>query len=238
MDPQIKNVIRIKLVSIEFPNVFYTFSPGNTQFSLSVSGTSTPVLIDSGNYTMMTIQAAIQDSLDVAMSVLGITGLAIQIDPASGLVTISADSEFSMDFTASTFGRALGFNKNTYSGEFIYTGESTLNIYGEQYVLFQLNDFNNVEQRMKDKNIVMAFAKIVLKSGKFAVNYDDSSNFLTKEIIFTQPNNLSQLTIIFRDAYGSVINNGGINISFALEVTEVMNCKLYDYYRNYLLAKN
>jgi len=242
MDPQIKNVIRIKLVSIEFPNVFYTFSQsrGNTQFSVSIGGSSVPILIDDGNYSMTTIQTAIQASLDIASPLLGIPspGLAIAVDPYNGRVSISAPVTFTLDFGGYTLGRALGFNGGIYSGTLSYTGESTLDIYGEQYALFQLNDFNNVEQRMKDKNIVMAFAKIILKSGKFAVNYDDSSNLLTKEIIFAQPNNLSQLTIIFRDAYGGIINNGGIHISFALEVTEVMNCKLYDYYRNYLLAKN
>jgi hypothetical protein len=249
MDPQIKNIIRIKLVSIEFPNVFYTFSQhlGNTRFTIKYGALTAPITIEDGNYTPTDIQTAIQAKLVVATGLLSIPapGLVMAIDGYSSLVTITAPVVFSLDFTpslatnynSSGLGWNLGFTKCIYTGATSYTGESVIDMFGEQYVLFQLNGFNNVEQRMKDKNIIPAFAKIVFKSTKFSMNYDDSSNFLTKEIIFAQPHNLSQLTVSFVDAYGTVINNDGLHISFALEVTEVMNCKLYDYYRNYLLQQ-
>lgn len=249
MDPQIKNIIRIKLVSIEFPNVFYTFSEhlGNTRFTIKYGALTAPVIIEGGNYTPTDIQTAIQAKLVVATGLLGIPapGLAIAIDNYSATTKITAPVVFSIDFTPPTtinynfsgLGWNLGFTKCIYSGASSYTGESVIDMFGEQYVLFQLNGFNNVEHRMKDKNIIPAFAKLIFKSTKFEMNYDDSSNFLTKEIIFAQPHNLSQLTVSFVDAYGTVIDNDGLHISFALEVTEVMNCKLYDYYRNYLLQQ-
>jgi hypothetical protein len=249
LDPQIKNIIRIKLASIEFPNIFYTFSDeqGNTRFIITYNGISAPVIIQDGNYSISDIQIAIQTKLNVATSFLGVPapGFILTIDAFNGSVTITAPVVFSLDFTppvttnynTSGLGGNLGFKNCIYSGALTYTGESIINIFGEQYVLFQLNDYNNVEQRMKDKNIIPAFAKIILKSSKFSVNYDDPSNYLTKEIIFAQPHNLSLLSVSFTDAYGTVINNDGVHISFALEITEVMNAKLYDYYRNYLLEK-
>jgi hypothetical protein len=249
LNPQFKNVLRIKLASVEIPNIFYTFADnlGNTAFKVIANNMSAPVVITPGNYAVSDLQTIIQAKLNVATTMLGIPapGLKITVDGQSGLVTFSSPVVFSIDFTppsgtnfnASGLGWNLGFKNPMYFNALVFTGESCIDMFGEQYVLFQLNGYNNVEQRMKDKNFITAFAKIILRSSKFTVNYDDSSNFLTKEIIFPQPQNLSLLTVAFRDSYGNIINNNGVTISFALEITEVMNCKLYDYYRNYLIER-
>jgi PDZ domain len=247
LQPQFKNVIRIRLASIEFPNIFYTFARylGNITFSLIYSGNKLPVTIDEGNYTVTDLQSTIQTKFNVYNTLYSIPGLGfrIAIDSFTGLVTISSTVTFGIDFTPpvdtnynySGIGWNLGFRQLIYSGSTSYTSEAIIDVFGEQYILFRLNDFNNVEQRLADKTIITAFAKIILRAGKFTMAYDDSSNFVTKEIVFPQPQNLSQLQVSFTDAYGTVIDNDGIHVSFALEVTEVMNCKLYDYYRNYLL---
>jgi hypothetical protein len=36
------------------------------------------------------------------------------------------------------------------------------------------------------------------------------------------------------DPYGKIIDLNGLNMSMSLEITEVMNTKMYEFYRNYI----
>jgi hypothetical protein len=38
------------------------------------------------------------------------------------------------------------------------------------------------------------------------------------------------------DPYGDVIDLNCMDFSFSIEITEVLNIKLYDFYRNYILT--
>ena len=51
---------------------------------------------------------------------------------------------------------------------------------------------------------------------------------------FPSPVDLTVLNIRLVDAYGEVIDMNGVDYSFTLEITEVLNVKLYDFYRNYI----
>jgi hypothetical protein len=68
------------------------------------------------------------------------------------------------------------------------------------------------------------------------VIYDDGSTLLSNEIIFPSPVDINFLNIKLVDPYGEVIDLVGMNFSFSLEITEVLNTKLYDFYRNYIWA--
>ena len=80
----------------------------------------------------------------------------------------------------------------------------------------------------------MIITKIVIRDDKFAVIYDDGSSLLSNEIIFPSPTDLKYLNVSLVDPYGDVIDLNCMNFSFSIEITEVLNTSLYDFYRNYI----
>ena len=248
--PPIKNVIRIRMASIELQNTFYTFTTlrGNTSLRLlcASEGTDYTFDISEGNYTPQQLVTAIKTKMDVG----GLTPhYDISLNPINGLVTINntTATAFTMDFSTTYpaavpfhWGLAynLGFRKQTYSDAVTYTSESVINTNPDPYIFLQINDFNNVEQQLYKGEKLEAFAKIILTNGKFTETFDDTRNFLTKEIIFSQPTNISNLEIRLVDRYGNPIQTPLSEWSMALEVTDVMNGRLYDFYRNYLFKRD
>ena len=77
-------------------------------------------------------------------------------------------------------------------------------------------------------------AKIVVREDKNMVIYDDFGSCITNEIVFPQPQDLTILNITLKDPYGGIVDLNGLDYSFTLEITEVLNTRLYDFYRNYI----
>ena len=57
---------------------------------------------------------------------------------------------------------------------------------------------------------------------------------MSNEIVFPSPTDLKILQIKLLDPYGEVVDLNCMNFSFSLEITEVLNTALYDFYRNYI----
>ena len=137
----IKNVISVKLTSVEFPNSFYAFSyeRGNTSFLMtypsgSTDPTSTQIIIindgnwDSTNYPSTTalvteVYRAINTTFTNALGV-AIGGLSVTVSSITGKVTISANQKFDINFRAGAFSSrlkdfGLGYNLG-------FTGSPTL----------------------------------------------------------------------------------------------------------------
>ena len=121
----IKNVISLKLTSVEFPNSFYAFSysRGNTSFLMTYpSGSTDPdatqVIIindgnwDSTNYPSTTalvteVYRAINSTFSAVRGGVGITGLSVTVNSVTGKVTISASQPFDINFRAGAFSSRL-----------------------------------------------------------------------------------------------------------------------------------
>jgi hypothetical protein len=52
--------------------------------------------------------------------------------------------------------------------------------------------------------------------------------------VFPQPQDLTVLQLTLRDPYGGYIDLNGLDYSITIEITEVLNTRLYDFYRNYI----
>lgn len=246
----IKNVIRIRMASVELNNTFYVFSKHRDNLSIrlicDLAGTDYTFVISPGNYTATGIIKAIQDQFDAPGLV---PHYRIVLNSNNGRITIQNDSSliFTMDFRTESneykhifWGLAynIGFRSKYYSTMFSYTSESIIDVVVDQYLFLRVNNYNNVEQSLKDGGIFTAFAKLILKDGKFTKLFDDTANVLTKEIIFAQPTDIRKFEIQLVDKYGEIVNNLDTNWSIAFEVTEVMNGRLYDFYRNYLFKRD
>lgn len=111
----INNAISVRMSSLEFPNVFYTFSEalGNTSFYITVPSCSTNVMnrrlikIDDGNYTDISLCSAVEELLNNAVSSINSTPNA---DPITTAFTVLID----------------GGNATTASSSFVSTGRATI----------------------------------------------------------------------------------------------------------------
>ncbi len=248
--PPIKNAIRIRMASIELNNTFYIFSALKQNITLRlicpIAGTDYTFTITPGNYSATGLVKAIQDQFNVAGIV---PRYSISLDTITGKITITNATSvfFIMDFRTDSnackfqfWGLAynLGFRMKYYSDAASYTSESIIDVIVDQYIFLQVNDYANVEQHLKSGEKFTAFAKLILKDGKFTKVFDNTSNFLTKELIFSQPTDISILKLRLVDKYGETIRNLDSEWSVAFEVTDVMNGRLYDFYRNYLFRQS
>lgn len=270
-----KNVIRLRVSSVEIPNTFYTFSLAhqNTSFSVATRdimgiSRSMTVLIPDGNYTANELLTTIQDQFDaVFRDLYGIfleitlnvstakititnTGLANYPPPSGAVPTANAEpttytfvvSPPSIYNNSQGLGYNLGFRQNTVSGILDTTGAlntyvaeavSVINVIGDTYLLLGVNDLHTVEHKTKT-NYLQTLAKIVVREDKNMVIYDDYGCCITNEIVFPQPQDLSVLQVSLRDPYGGYIDLNGLDYSITIEITEVLNTRLYDFYRNYI----
>lgn len=239
----IRNVISIRLASIEFPNLFYAFSKAKNNISFIISNfTISPykIEIQEGNY----ISGQMLNELNSKFSALNIaTGLLItaSFNSISGKITLSSPVNFDIDFTSdnalginSSLGRYLGFIEKTYIGSNSYTGEGILDVIGDPYVYIRINDYGDLMTQFNDKNIL---GKVILKELKNIMIFDDSSNYVTKQYLFKNPQTINRLNIEIIDQYGKIIDMVNMNYSLTLEFKIVLdNTKMSGVY--YDDAKN
>jgi hypothetical protein len=74
---------------------------------------------------------------------------------------------------------------------------------------------------------MFAFAKILVDVPKNSVIFDNGTNVITKEYFFHQPTNIQSVPVQVLDAYGNIVDLNGLNFSFTLELTEVVDHALY-----------
>lgn len=263
---RVKNVVSVRLSSIEIPNTWYTFANcrGNISFVISTS-TQNPdgtystkaftVTIPEGNYSLDTnLDNCLQTVLATAMNT-AVPGkqFSVVLNSISGLITISANDEFTLDFTSGPFaGRidnwGLGYNLGFRDGPPPYgnftstrvtpyaesvTAVALPDILGSNYVFLSLNaDWRVVEHNHPDHSNLASFAKIVVDVNKNDIIYDNGSNLLTKTYNLKQPTDISSFKISLFDEYGQFLNLKGGEVSLTLEVTEVLHSALYESLRN------
>ena len=271
-----KNVIRVRIASVEIPNMWYNFSDKTFNTTMTIiapdkDGNSRTLIIkiQNGNYTSAELLTEIQTQIDSGLKIpYGIhIGLLLNINagkvtivhnglsnyPASesSLPTQNATPffiDFSMKETSKRIvdfglGYNLGFRSKAYevikqnnSGSLIQyeiTAEGCIDVVGATYILLAVNDFYTVEQKTNE-NYIQALAKIIVREDKGAVIYDDGSTLLCNDIIFPSPVDLKQIQVVLMDPYGVPLDLCGLDFSFSLEVTEVLNTTLYEFYRNYI----
>ena len=159
----IKNVISIRLSSVEIPNSYYDFSSerANVQFRIYYPSGQTAnyydVKITEGNYIVDTTANTLPNNLIVELenqlnaNTLGLTFQA-NFNLITSKLTIQETSfkAFDMDFITNNkfsyrhsdwgLGYNLGFRKQAYLGVNSYTGEGVVNAIGANYLFLNLNE--------------------------------------------------------------------------------------------------
>lgn len=232
-----KNIVSIRLSSLEFPNVSYTFTSARENITIGIriapATTYTNVTITSGNYSSPTALAAeLQTKLQAAYPAQTFSVSYVSI---TNKITITNGNAFDMDFTPSTIttpfdnglGHYLGFRNLSYTGLTSYTGESFPDVLGDTYVYIAINDYNVIEHQDFNNTSFGAFAKIQLNVAKNTMVFDQL-NTTTKEYFFLQPTNIGVLNIRLIDAYGRELDLQGMNFSVTIELKEALNISLYE----------
>jgi hypothetical protein len=272
-----KNLIRLRISSIEIPNAFYTFTKWNNSFTISAYDIScilreACITIAPGNYTAADLILTLQELMNVHMrDTFGIY-ITISVDTRTAKVTFIHEGvspypvpctnpvptqpgrPFFLDFatidkfkkrpTGFGLGYNLGFRKPVYKVAtevctcfpfpgFAVISEGCLDVVGDNYMFLSINDLHTVEQTTYG-TYLQCLAKIIIREEKFSIIYDDGSTMMANEIIFPSPTDLKFLQVQLLDPYGDVVDLNGMNFSFSIEITEVLNTTLYDFYRNYI----
>ena len=274
-----KNLIRLRIASIEVPNMFYTFTKWNNSFTIKaydITGVLRQALIEiePGNYTSSEIMNTLQGflntqlrdpygifmtiSLNTINAKVTITQQGLATYPVTGvnpaptasgkpfLLEYATIEKFKKRYTGFGLGYNLGFRLPMYKvcegaplagnptlTAYSITAEGCLDVVGEKYMFLSINEFETVEHRTYG-TYLQCLAKIIIREEKYTVIYDDGSSFMSNEIIFPSPVDLKYLQVKLMDPYGDVIDLNCMDFSFSIEITEVLNIKLYDFYRNYI----
>ena len=239
-----KNLMRLALSSVEVPLVEYVFSERRRNVTFAVRVGGGPVMkitIPSGNYGAVALAAAVQEGLQVA-------------DPSGG-VTCSYDTvtdRFSFDCSGGSFrlcltdptvpvtqkrywglGYYMGFRTPVIlmTGSSSYAGTQPPQLGPTPYYLMQVSCPDQVETTVHAtgaQSWIPALAKIVLRSGVYAMQFDDAQNRLRKEITFAGPTNVGQLRVRLVDPYGDLVDLGDVDWSMTFEITAVMSSEKYE----------
>lgn len=230
-----KNIVSVRLSSLEFPNVMYTFSAARENITIGISQPpGNPYVnftISPGNYASASdLATAVEDIIQATYPSFSVTYSSV-----TNKITITDTNPFDMDFTPSTIttpfdnglGHYLGYRNLTYTGLSSYTAESLPDIYGDTYVYIAINDYNVIEHQDFNTTSFGAFAKIQLNVPKNTMIFDQL-NTTTKEYFFQQPSNIGSLNIKLLDAYGRELDLLGMNFSVTIELKEALNLSLYE----------
>jgi hypothetical protein len=145
-------------------------------------------------------------------------------------------------------GYNLGYRGTFYEGTPVYDtsggitsyyqpAESLIDTQGLTYCFLEISDIGGNVQHKSYEKYTVALAKILVKSEKNTVMFDglETNNGTSPaDFVFTSPKNLRQIQVKLIDMFGQVIDLNDMNFSFTLELTDVKNTRLFEYYRNYI----
>jgi hypothetical protein len=242
---EVKNVISLRLASIEIPNAWYLFSSKkkNNSFKIEVNENNVlntfVITIPDGNYDNDTLQyylnntyfsdAGIDNPLKYIKFTIDTINFKSKFEIIDGhpfiynfaLIFLNDLNENLMN----TAGWILGFRMPSYLHIYdTLTSESLFDGCGDRYIYFSLTDYqynnNNSNIVCFDKSLIESdiLAKIPLTNGKLSVIIDDNKNPLTKTRIYNGPVNINKLHIKILDKFGEMIDLNNMDFSFTLEV--------------------
>jgi len=246
----VKNILRIRVTSVEFPNSYLIFTAIRKNVTLRfIYDRAAPkvfvLTIPDGNYTAC-------EMVDVINGILtsGLSWLSVAFDPNTASFSFTGTQSFAVDTMFESLSRPYDYGLGYYIG-FTYkshlaisdcpgvwkvTSNRCANFGGDNYLFLKVNDFDCVSQQTPDQTFT-ALAKIVLREPKNFMAFDDYASQHAKEVVFPNPLDLTRFHIQVLDAYGEIMDLCDAQFSFSLEVLEVKNITLYNTIRDSISAQ-
>lgn len=243
---EIKNVIALRIASIEIPNAWYLISEDkhNNQVDIILhhkhdKHTTHQIIIPSGNYDSNSLMLYLNTTyfyesesplncikFDINTRSLKSSFELLQADTET---VISFSLKFSLNISQNimmTFGWILGFRLGNYEDiETIVLSEGLFDAGGDRYIYIAVNDY----QKNTNTSNITGFdgcvlnddvlSKIPMTNGKLSLIVNDSNCILSKVRKYNGPITLSKLHIKVLDQFGNVIdlNHMDYSISFELQ---------------------
>lgn len=238
----IKDVISMKVVSIELPQVIYLVNTGFNfiYFYEHTTNIEGEVIFPEGNYDYISLATMMTNEINMQLGTAN--RFTVSIDPSTFKTTISNSTyNFDMGITIqlSTFtnykslGWILGYRSlKLYKDEKTYISESLFNPCPTDYLFLEVNDFNYSSasrliglflDNFLDKNII---AKLPYKNCDCSLPSLDKCTtiFLNEENIISSvrnyfgPIHLQKLGIRLLNQFGEIVDLHHRDFSFTLEM--------------------
>jgi len=228
-----KNVIEIKISSLELPNTIYYIS--TTRLNNKIQIGATVYTIPNGSYTKFSLI----DTINTLITGINIS-LSYSITTDKVTIANTSGANVQITFTASetdypSLGEILGFNSTiTINNGTSSTAPNIISNPQQSYIFLRINDFGNIINKNRryvgkiilDNNISISNEK----TGGVNINIlTNQYKLITNIIKFDQPLDIPQLTISLEDEYGNLISLNGGEWSFTLETTVITNTILKNY---------
>ena len=245
---EIKNVVSMRLASIEIPNAWYLFSKMKRnhffEIDLLVNDENFHYLISvpDGNYDVDSLQHYLnttyfyQSELDCPLKMIQFSINRHTLKSSFKIIELDENDDKKIQFTLkfieknsqnpmNTMGWILGFRLGTYLNIFdcLYS-EGLFDAGGDRYIYVCINDYqynNNTSNVVCfDKSTLNedVIAKIPMMNGKLSLVINDNNQVLAKIRRYNGPVNLSRLQIKILDKFGNVIDLNHMDFSFTLEL--------------------
>lgn len=232
-----KNIMRLRLSSVEVPLVERVFSAVKKNITFTVDGVA--VAIPSGNYDGTSLASAVQGALQSIPATAtatcvydGVANRFVITAPSAVEIVLQDPTGVALPKRFWGLGYYMGFRTPLLTGSASYTGTQPPQLGPTPYYLMQVSCPDQVETTIHStgaQSWIPALAKIVLRQGVYAVQFDDGTNMLRKEIVFAAPSNVGQLRVRLVDPYGIPVDLGDVDWSMTFEITAVMSaCKYED----------
>jgi hypothetical protein len=242
---EIKNVLSLRLASIEIPNAWYLFSniKKNNTFKIDIchckDDKTFTIHVPDGNYDSDTLQNYLNTTYFYeAEKDDALKYIKFSIDPYSFKTQFELTQNHPADFNYSiifvdninqnimnTMGWTMGFRLAKYENiKNKILSEGLFDAGGDRYIYMSITDYqynNNIsnivgfDKSMLNEDII---AKIPIINGKLSMVIDENNNPLAKSRKYNGPVNLSRLHIKILDKFGKVIDFNNMDYSFTLEL--------------------
>jgi len=232
-----KNIIYIKISSIEMTDTNFVFSDAknNNSFKIKIGDNEFLLNIGEGNFTSSILVVKIQELLDAINETLDFNIL-VDIDSSSAKLffTTNSDNVITLDFTRNietdyqNLKYHLGFNNDINTGSYIIA-ENVLNLFGFNYAFLSLNDIENVV----DPVVSNVFCKIICDSGRFNTLFSNVSDFNSKDIVFRSPIDLNFIELKILDYMGNPFPLFNSDYSITIEIGYIYDIELYKKINNH-----
>lgn len=249
----IRNIIRIRLTSIEFPNNYYQFTAKRMNvcfrviYKVADQAMAIVVCVPDGNYTACEMEDAINK---IFQDTPEISWLSVKFNPETGKFEFTGSQLFAIDPTYESKMRTFDYGLGYYLGfkrclrraavetvddapVWKVVSDCPANFAGDSYLFLRVNDYTCVRHTFYG-NTLNVFAKIIINQSKNDMTFDDYAGDHIKEVVLTGPEDLKRIHIQVLDAYGEIVDLTCANFSFSLEILEVMNVNLFNAFRNSL----